>query len=222
MTNSLMSTIIIFAELGGFLLLIVIAGVIYVIIKAKKERGYTKELVETIKRIIPKHRDKFTEHFKEKLQLEPEEVDASVESLMSKEKKLYENLINVSVNKDTSQLKLTINDINTLINDYVRLLTLKGTVVANDDKDSRELQLRKENEALRVENTSLKKRLDAETATIETMMGELSAMYEGGKKEGEQRLKNEMYKLKQNLSAEEAKVKSEVNNLDLDTDESNS
>ena len=222
MTNSLMSTIIIFAELGGFLLLIVIAGVIYVIIKAKKERGYTKELVEIIKRIIPKHRGKFTDHFKETLQLEPKEVDASVESLMSKEKKLYEHLINVSVNKDTSQLKLTINDINTLINDYVRLLTLKGTVVANDDKDSRELQLRKENEALRVENTSLKKRLDAETATIETMMGELSAMYEGGKKEGEQRLKNEMYKLKQNLSTEEAKVKSEVKNLELDPDESNS
>ncbi|MDH5370973.1 MAG: hypothetical protein OEW99_13170, partial [Gammaproteobacteria bacterium] len=136
------------------------------------------------------------------------------------EKKLYEHLINVSVHKDTSLLKLTINDINTLINDYVRMLTLKGNIVANNDRDSRELQLRKENEALRVEVASLQKRLHAETETIENMMSEFSSMYEGGKKEGEQRVKNEMYKLKQNLNAEEAKVKSEIKNLDLDENDS--
>ena len=44
-------------------------------------------------------------------------------------------------------------------------------------------------------------------------MGEFSSMYEGGKKEGEQRLKNEMYQLKQSINAEEAKVKSEISNL---------
>lgn len=39
-------------------------------------------------------------------------------------------------------------------------------------------------------------------------------MYEGGKKEGEQRVKNEMYKLKQSLESEVMRVKSELNELD--------
>jgi hypothetical protein len=39
-------------------------------------------------------------------------------------------------------------------------------------------------------------------------------MYEGGKKEGEQRVKNEMYKLKQSLQSEAVRVKSELNELD--------
>ena len=45
------------------------------------------------------------------------------------------------------------------------------------------------------------------------MMGEFSSMYEGGKKEGEQRVKNEMYKLKQSLDDEKARAKSEIDEL---------
>lgn len=141
-----------------------------------------------------------------------------MKSLIDDERKIYERLINVSVSKDTSMLKLTINDINTLVNDYVRMLTLKGKDLSNKDSDSRELILRKENEALRVENKSLQTRLALSEETIENMMGEFSSMYEGGKKEGEQRLKNEMYQLKQSLDAEETKAKSELNEIDKKDD----
>ena len=219
MNSSSMSIIIIFAELGGFLLLLAVVAAVFYFRKEKKDGGYTKELVASIKKIIPKHRNKLTTHFKESAGLEDAEVKSNVEKLLDKEKKLYENLIKASISKDTSLLKLTVDDINMLVNDYVKMLTLKGNVVANEGKESRELQLRKEAEALRVENISLKKRLEAETETIETMMVELSAMYEGGKKEGEQRVKNEMYKLKQKIDSEEAKVKSEVKKLDLESDE---
>jgi len=214
-----MSIIIILAELGGFLLLVACIAAIYFFRKVKREGGYTKELVSSIKRIIPIHRDKLTTHFKEIVGLKENEVNLNVESLLDKEKKLYTQLINVSVHKDTSLLNLTINDINVLINDYVRMLTMKGKVVANENRDSRELQLRKENEVLRVEVASLQNRLDTETETIEKMMSEFSSMYEGGKKEGEQRLKNEMYKLKQSLDSEEARAKSEINDLNLDKGE---
>ena len=111
-------------------------------------------------------------------------------------------------------LKLTVDDINTLINDYVRMLTLKGKELSNKNSDSRELILRKENKALRLEVTSLQTKLKLSEETIESMMGEFSSMYEGGKKEGEQRLKNEMYQLKQSLDAEEVKIKTELKDLD--------
>lgn len=218
MSDSLLSIIIIFAELGGILLIVVLAWGVFFIRNAKKDGGYTKDLISAIKKIIPEHREKLKEHFENEMDIDAEKSKANVESLLNSEKRLYEHLVNVSINKDTSLLKLTIKDINTLINDYVRMLTLKGQKLSNETRDARELQLRKENEALRIENSSLKNQLTAETETIENMMKELSAMYEGGKKEGEQRVKNEMYKLKQSLKSEEVKAKEEVKKLDLDSD----
>lgn len=214
MSDSLLSFTIIFAELGGVLLLLLIAWVIYFIYKLKKDGRNTRELVSHVKSILPKHREKLTAHFKDELEIEDNKANSNVNSLMEHEAKLYEHLINVSIQKDTSLLKLTVNDINTLLNDYVRMLTLKGHEVADKNRDSRELQLRKENEALRLENASLETRLTNATETIEGMMGEFSSMYEGGKKEGEQRVKNEMYKLKQTQDKEEARVKSELTELE--------
>ena len=213
MNDSLLSFTIIFAELGGVLLLVLIGWVIYSIYKLKKDGKNTRDLIEHAKAIIPKNRDKLTNHFMDEFELESNKVDSNVDSLIEKQKKLYEHLINVAIHKDTGLLKLTISDINTLLNDYVRMLTLKGHQVADKSRDSRELQLRKENEALRLENSSLETRLTTATETIESMMGEFSSMYAGGKKEGELRVKNEMYKLKQSLDSEEARVKSEVDKL---------
>ena len=124
-----------------------------------------------------------------------------------------------------SLLKLTTDDINSLINNYVRLLTLKSEkeTVVDEAKESRDLKLKKESEALRLENESLKSRINISEETIENMMTEFSSMYEGGKKEGEKRLKNEMYQLKQSINEEEAKVKAglaELEKEDVDEDKS--
>lgn len=205
--------IIIFAELGAVLLLVLLASGIYYICGMKKEGKTTKDLIKHIKTILPAHQDKLNNHFGEDAELTQNTKDFNVKSLMDDERKIYERLIGVSVSKDTSMLKLTINDINTLVNDYVKMLTLKGKDLSNKESDSRELILRKENEALRLENASLVARLTTSAETLESMMGEFSSMYEGGKKEGEQRLKNEMYHLKQSLDSEEAKVKVELGEL---------
>lgn len=213
MSESLLSFTIIFAELGGVLLLVVIGWVVMYLFNAKKEGKTTRDLIHQIKSAIPTHRNKLIEFFKDKL--EQNKIDFNIETLIKDERKIYDRLIKVSITKDTSLLKLTVEDINSLIEDYVRLLSLKATADANVDSSSatHEFQLRKENEALRLEVASLETRLSTATETIENMMGEFSSMYEGGKKEGEQRVKNEMYKLKQSLDKEEADVKSKLKNL---------
>ena len=211
--------IIIFAELGAVLLLVLLGWGIYYILGMKKEGETTQELIKHIKAILPIHQDKLNNHFNKDAELAQNKKDFNVKSLIDDERKIYERLIKVSISKDTSMLKLTINDINTLVNDYVRMLTLKGKELSNKDGDSRELILRKENEALRLENASLQTRLTKSEETIENMMGEFSSMYEGGKKAGEQRLKNEMYQLKQSLNEEESKVKSELKDLEENKDD---
>jgi len=214
MSDSLLSLIIIFAELGGVLLLVFIVWIIYFILRTRKEGKYTKALIQYAKKLMPKHRLQLKDYFKDELELSDSKTDLNVETLMRDEKKIYDHLIQISISKDTSLLKLSVDDINSLINDYVRLLTLKIEKETEIEKESRDLTLRKENEALRIENASLQTRLNAATETIESMMGEFSSMYEGGKKEGEKRVKNEMYKLKQNLDAEEAKLKLDVQDLE--------
>lgn len=219
MSETLLNFVIIFATLGMGLLLALVGWGIYYISGTKKEGKTTQDLIKHIKAILPVRRDKLNNHFNEDAELDQNKKDFNVKSLMDDERKIYERLINVSVSKDTSMLKLTINDINTLVNDYVRMLTLKGKELSNKDRDSRELILRKENEALRLELASVATRLEKSEEAIENMMGEFSSMYEGGKKAGEQRLKNEMYKLKQSLGSEEAKVKSELAKLDESKDD---
>lgn len=214
MSETLLNIIIIFSELGLGLLLVLVGWVVYYISGTKKEGKTTRDLIKHIKAILPRHQEKLKDHFNNDEELEQNKKDSNVKSLIDDERKIYERLINVSISKDTSMLKLTINDINTLINDYVRMLTLKGKDLSNKDSDSRELILRKENKALRLEVASLTTKLNLSEEAIENMMGEFSSMYEGGKKEGEQRLKNEMYQLKQSINSEEAKVKSELKDLD--------
>ena len=212
MTDSLLSLTLIFAELGAGLLLVMIALVVRYILGTKKEVKKTRNLVKYIKSLLPARRDQLTEFFKDKV--EQNKIDFNIETLIKDERKIYDRLIKVSVTKDISLLKLTTDDINSLINDYVRLLALKAEKETTKDKESRELKLRKENEALRLELASVETRLKISNETIENMMGEFSSMYEGGKKEGEQRLKNEMYQLKQSLGDEESKVKSEIKGLE--------
>lgn len=217
MSESLLSITFIFAELGGVLLIVMIALVLRYIFGSKKDVKTTRELISHIKTIIPAHREQLEVYYKDKI--EQNKTDFNIETLIKDERKIYDRLIQVSMTKDTSLLKLTTDDINSLINDYVRLLALKAEKEAEKNKGSRDLTLRKENESLRLENASLQTRLTASTDTIENMMGEFSSMYEGGKKEGEQRLKNEMYQLKQSIDGEEAKMKTELENLDNDTSE---
>lgn len=214
MSDSLLSLTIIFAQLGGVLLLVLSVWVVLFICKANKDGKNTRDLVSHVKTMLGKHKETLNTHFKDELELEENNANVKIESLINDEKKFYEHLISVSINKDTSLLKLSINDLNELINDYVRTLTQKGGEALSESSDSHELKLKKENEALRLENSSLQTRLTSATDTIEGMMGEFSSMYEGGKKEGEQRVKNEMYKLKQSLDTEEARVKSELDEIE--------
>lgn len=214
MNDSLLSFTIIFAELGGVFLLLFIFLITRFILGSNKDGRTTRDLIKYIKTMIPAHRDQLVGFFKDKQ--EQNKTDFNIETLIKDERKIYDRLIQVSISKDTSLLKLTTEDINSLINDYVRLLALKAEKETDEEKESKELILKKENEALRLENASLQTRLATSNETIENMMGEFSSMYEGGKKEGEQRLKNEMYQLKQKLDTEEAKVKSELKQLDTE------
>jgi hypothetical protein len=210
MSETMLTYMIVFAELGGVLLLVALIGGIYFIVKTKNEGNTTKNLISFTKGLASSARNDMMESLKEKF-IDNDEVD--IETLIQDEQKLYRHLIKFSINKDTGLLKSATSDIHSLVSSYVQLLAQQPDIETESDdvKKSKVLKEKKENESLRIEIASLEARLQNATDTIETMMGEFSSMYEGGKdEEGEQQVKNEMYKLKKEMQAEDEKVKSDL------------
>lgn len=209
MNDTLLTYIIIFAELGGVLLFISLIAGVYFFVKNKKEGNTTKDLISFIKGLTSSKRGEMFSIIKDKYS---DDDEVNIDTLIQDEKQLYEHLVKFSINKDTSLLKSTTSDIHSLVGSYVELLAQQPDVdeLDGDSKMSRDLKMKKENETLRVEVASLEARLQNATDTIEGMMSEFSSMYEGGKEEGEQHAKNEMYKIKQKLEDEDGKVKAEM------------
>jgi len=207
--DTLLTYIIIFAELGGVLLFISLIAGVYFFVKNKKEGNTTKDLISFIKGLTSSKRGEMFSIIKDKYS---DDDEVNIDTLIQDEKQLYEHLVKFSINKDTSLLKSTTSDIHSLVGSYVELLAQQPDVdeLDGDSKMSRDLKMKKENETLRVEVASLEARLQNATDTIEGMMSEFSSMYEGGKEEGEQHAKNEMYKIKQKLEDEDGKVKAEM------------
>ncbi len=217
MNEATLGTLLVFAELGAVLSLLFLVWFLLYLRNARKEGKTTKELIEYINNRILAHREQLND-FYNATDMEQGKMDINIQTLIKDEQEIYKNLVAISINKDTQLLVVTTEEINALINDYVRLLIEKKKVETQQENErkSREILLKKENEALRVEVVSLQNKLTAATETIENMLTEYSSMYEGGRKEGEQRVKNEMHRLEQSLGLEKARASHEMKELDDD------
>ena len=219
MNETLLTYVVVFAELGGILLLVAFGGGIYFLLKSKKEGGTTKNMISYIKNMTTTNRDDLAGKLKEKF---GDDSEINIDALIEDERQLYQDLIKFSINKDTSLLQTTTSEIHSLVENYVQLLATTADIDSDESdslneedgaSNSKKVTIKKENEALRIEMASLENRLQNATDTIENMMGEFSSMYEGGSKEGEQKVKNEMYKLKQQQDQEEAQFKADLKKI---------
>ena len=209
MDESLLSIILVFAELGGVLLIALFAWLIITLIKLRKEKQKINLLVEHIKSLIPHHQQQLNHHFNQ-ISSDQKEVSANIKTLLDDEKKIYQDLLQAAIKKDVLLIQSVTDDINALINDYIRLLS-------NSSKESNSelaLEVKKENKMLRAEVDSLTVRLRATTDTIENMLEEFAAMYEGGKAEGDKKVKNEIHQLKEKLDEEAAEVKARLREIE--------
>jgi hypothetical protein len=139
-----------------------------------------------------------------------EELEENVNAIIQTENRLYSKIIKMYLGSDRDAIKTIDNDVKKIIEAY------RGLVEESDNGDDEEkvssaLILRNENEALRLAKAQLEVDLAASMETMENMMTEYANMYEGGQKEGDQRVKNEMFKLRQ-------KLEKRVSKDDLDGD----
>lgn len=202
MSESLLAIVVVFAEIGLFLLLGLVIWLVMYFLRSKKETALTKMFINKVKFNVSAHRDSLNVIFQNDFDLEEKKAEINASALADDEIVLVKNLVyGLSGNKEAMFLKVP-GDLDKLLKHYIKLLTQGEltTLEGSSDNASKLLLLKKENEALRLENIAITTQLNDATTTIENMLGEYASMYDGGRKEGEQRVKNEMYQLKQKLS----------------------
>ncbi len=220
------SLFLLISEIGVILLLIL--GTIIFMSKRRcmKDKALALVLVQKIKNAEPAKREKLLALLKDVYGYDDEKAEARMEALIDYEKTLYGNLLKIFLKKEREKISEFDNDLNRLIESYHSFSHSEGESEGQDEapKSSKLVLIREENTSLREANAKLKKDLDAAMQTMESMMSEYTSMYEGGKKDGEQRMKNEMFKLQQTLArkaedGDEAED-TEINVEEIDLDES--
>ena len=218
------SLFLLISEVGLFLLLIL--GTILVMARSRnrKDKALAMVLVDKIRKAEPEKREKLLALLKEEYGYDDEKAEEKIEQIMGQEKNLYNTLIQIFLKKKRERIAEFDSYLNELIESYQNVQPA-GDGDDDESGDSRSSTLvitREENSNLRAANKKLKKDLDAAMQTMESMMAEYASMYEGGKKEGEQRMKNEMFKLRQVLEEkvdEDDVDEGEVEDMELDIDD---
>ena len=191
--------LVVFSEIG-FVLLLAIAVAAFMIIRAKRQnKQMALQLVEKIKQAEEERKSSLAELLKTSFELEDEAAINKAEQLIKGEKALYSRVLKLFLGREPEQIMELDKNVEELVASYHHLFGSEGDNDSDESGESTLVKLRKENVALRQDKAQMKAHLDVAMQTMENMMAEYASMYEGGQKEGEQLVKNEMFKLQQAL-----------------------
>ena len=223
--NEFYSSLFLLISEVGLILFLILGTILFLSKKRKiKDKALAMVLVDKIKNAEPEKRKKLLDMLKNEYGYDEEKAQEKIEAMIGSEKVLYGNLLKIFLKKDRDKISDFDKNLNDLIASY-QSVNKNGDNdgKSGDDKGkgSKVVLMREENSNLREANAKLKRDLDAAMQTMESMMSEYASMYEGGQKDGEQRMKNEMFKLRQVMEKkpEEDDLVDEVGDLDIVIDE---
>lgn len=221
-SENTVSMLVLASEIGAALALILVI-IVFLAMRARiKKKKAAKELVSTVKSGEESHRSTLAEKIRQVTNLEDEKINAIIDQIMNCEKSLYNQMVKVYMGYDNEGLGSLNKEVDNLSNSFMGLVEQSAAAApaGNDETDSATLDLKQQVARLREEKMMLKEKaaqlqadFDAAMESMERMTLEYAQMYEGGSKEGEQRMKNEMYQLKQKLG-QKADTASDVEDMD--------
>ncbi len=224
--NDFYSSLFLLISEIGIILFLILGTIIFLAKKRKmQDKVLAMALVEKIKNAEPDKKKKLLALLKDEYGYDDEKAEEKIDVVMKNEKNVYSNLLQIFLKKDRKKISEFDRYLNKLIESYQGM----GPSDNNDSADTKGERssslviVREENSKLRDANKKLKHDLDAAMQTMESMMSEYASMYEGGQKDGEQRMKNEMFKLRQVLEKkpEDDGNDEEVEDLDISIEEIN-
>ena len=221
-SSSIYNLLIVSSELAAILAIVLIAIIIICTRKRKQKKSRTDTFLEEIKG-SEASREKELQGKLEQIQgLDEDTKTKLIESLLMSEKKVYLHVAQLYMGYKDDSLNEIQDEIKNVSNYYSGVIeqVANSSAAASDDDDAAVRDLKKQVTTLREEKKTLKEKngqlqvdFDAAMDSMERMTVEFANMYEGGSKEGEQRVKNEMYQLQQTLAK-----KKEVTDASADDD----
>lgn len=228
------NTLIIVSEIAAVLAIILIAILVLSYRKRTKKKLLTIDFLDDVKVNEVQREDGLAKKLDDTTSLDDLEKGVLVKTLVDSEKKAYLHIAQLYMGYKPESLKDLEDEVKSISDNYIDIIEKVSKNPSegggsssgengeqDDDAVIRELKkqvtfLREEKKALKFKNAQLQVDFDASVDSIERMTTEFASMYEGGSKEGEKRIKNEMYQLRQVLAK-----KLEVTSDDADADESN-
>jgi len=197
--SEFVTTLLLIGTETSVMLFIILGIVVFINFQRNKhDKRRAMALVNKLKEADTEHRNNLEMVIKETYGFEGEELEENVNELIQTEKSLYSKILKMYMGRDREAIKNIDKDVKKVIDAY-RNLVEQPEHNEGEEKQSGIVILRQENDALRIAKAQLEKDLAAAMETMENMMAEYANMYEGGQKEGDQRVKNEMFKLRQKL-----------------------
>lgn len=212
------NTLIIVSEIAAVLAIILIAILVFSYRKRTKMKSLTVDFLDDVKVNEVQREEGLTKKLDDATSLDDLEKGVLVKALVDSEKKAYLHIAQLYMGYKPESLKDLEGEVNSISENYIGIIEKVsknpasggsggGTAQGEQDNDAamRELKkqvtfLREEKKELKLKNAQLQVDFEASVDSIERMTIEFANMYEGGSKEGEKRIKNEMYQLRQVLA----------------------
>ena len=211
------NTLIIVSEIAVVLAIILMAILVFSYRKRTKMKSLTVDFLEDVKINEVQREDGLAKKLDDSTSLEDIEKGVLVKALVDSEKKAYLHIAQLYMGYKPESLNELQDEVKGISDNYIDIIEKVsnsspdgggsgGDQEGEDDSAAmRELKkqvtlLREEKKSLKLKNVQLQVDFEASVDSIERMTTEFANMYEGGSADGEKRIKNEMYQLRQILA----------------------
>lgn len=159
------------------LLIGLISWIYFAAKKKKNDRNAALKLIEQIKHQSDARQSSTSSYLKKKYQLEGAQLSKAIKLIDKSEKRFFQKVIDIYINRDAEALGSLDADVAELIDTYKNLTP---TVSAQKDDNEKSEQI----ELLQTANTQLTEELAITNKTMSDMIAEFGNMFGGGKDSG--------------------------------------
>ncbi|VAW96315.1 hypothetical protein MNBD_GAMMA23-1737 [hydrothermal vent metagenome] len=202
------TSLIVVSEIAALLAVILIVAFVLSLRKQSKKKKLSESFLTAVKSYEIERDKTLKVRFSATTDLGEDERNKLVDTLIESEKKVYLHIAQLYMGYNPESILDLEKEMQSLAECSLNIYSQQSdssTTDEADDSGSHDLKkqiknLRDEKKELKEKNAQLQIDFDAAMDSMERMTTEFANMYEGGSKEGEKRVKNEMYQLRQTLA----------------------
>ena len=217
MNEFLTGLMIVFSQVGVVLALAAVIVVFFMIRRKQRDNSVCKSFIELLKKKEGGRKDGIIDTLQKVHQMDEELAEKTAKSMLTNEKKIYNNVLKLFMGHDRDALAGVQKDVENMASAYRKLMSTAETtqVIERGENPKQLAQMRAALKQLSAERDKLQEDLDEAMLSMENMLKEYTQMYSGGgaKKEGLKHIENELGQLKQKIEENLVEVDDEEEDI---------